>query len=328
MVNPNTHAQGTTAGFTIETSTTINYQFGTQNINETQDFYFPVVNEILSFSLSANQSSVDVINQQQNALLTYQLINNGNGSEDFVLDIQSSGDFSSNYQVYFEDYDAVNGNQLSIITGGNDETLYAPGQVINMQADQHIVIYLLTNIPNALSNSSTSIFEVTALSQSSNVSSAALGQVLIGAGQNISNSNSPLDGTASDLIVLTEFGQSKASAQFFVNQTGVSVDKSIESSSLTVAGQQITGRFVQGAIVTYLVTVVVNSGTANNLLIQDPIDVSMSYIAESIEYQDNTSPYLSIPDNGSYFPNENKIKFSLGNKTDGTYRLKYQAIIN
>jgi hypothetical protein len=112
-----------------------------------------------------------------------------------------------------------------------------------------------------------------------------------------------------------------------VNDVSVTIDKTIAGVTANVGGQVVNGQYIPGATVTYLITVVVTGGTAESLSIIDTVPTDMTYVANTIEKDDNTTTFAAEPDT-AYDSLNRTVSVPFGNKADGTYRIRFNATIN
>lgn len=323
LVSPKAHAIGVEAGRNLTSTATMTYSRGAQILIQSASAT-TVVQEVLNFT-TMSSANIDVINNQANALLSFELRNDGNGTEGFVFDISNTGDFSVSYQVFYENVSTTQPNNLSLITGdtvNNSEIQYVTNDVVTLSPDQHIIIYVVSQIPNAIQNGNVSTINFSAVSQSNDVAGKSIGDIVIGSGDNNDVTNTP-----TDLIIATANGTSSSSAEYRMNETGVNVEKTIISSEIEINNQIVTGSFVKDAIVTYQVSVVINDGTAENLVITDELSNDLDLVPNSIETKFNSDPYQSVSDSTGYLPATRQISIPLGNRSDGTYLLRYKAKI-
>jgi len=323
LVSPKTHAIGVEAGRNLTSTATMTYTRGAQSLTQSASAT-TVVQEVLNFT-TLSSADIDVINNQANALLSFQLRNDGNGSEDFIFNISNTGDFSVSYQVFYENFSTTQPNNLSLITGdtvNNNEIQYITNDVITLSPDQHIIIYVVSQIPNAIQNGNVSTINFSAVSQSTDVIGKNIGDIIVGAGDDDEVTNTP-----TDLIIATANGTSSSAAEYRMNETGVNVEKTILSSEIEINNQIVTGRFVKDAIVTYQVSVIINDGTAENLVITDELSNDLDFVPGSIETKFNSDPYQSVSDSSGYLPATRQIRIPLGDRSDGTYLLRYKAKI-
>jgi len=309
LVSLNTHAAGTSAGSTITNTATVTYSVASSQHTKSDSIDL-TVDEVINLDVTTT-GQTDVTANETNAVVAYQVTNLGNGSEAYSLNNTLSGDFTpGNVTVYYEPYDAA-GN-----TFDGTETQYTAGSAINFSEDQSYVVYIVSDIPASPTNGQSATITLDVISQTVGASTASIGDILNGQGTG-----------GTDAVVAINQGRDSDNSAYNVNQVSVDIDKTISGVTAMVGGQAVNGQYIPGATVTYLITVTVTGGTADNLSIIDTVPTDMTYVANSIEKDDNTASFTAVADT-AYDSNNRTISVPFGNKADGTYRVQFNATIN
>ena len=305
----NATAAGTSAGSVITNTATVTYSVASSQHTKSDSINL-TVDEVINVDITST-GNTDVTANENNAVLAYQVTNLGNGSEDFSFTNALSGDFNpTSVTVYYEPFNA-GGN-----TFDGTETTYTPGSSLTFSEDQSYVVYVVSNIPSTPASGDSATVTIEAVSQTPGASSAALGDILAGEGT-----------SGSDAVVAIAQGRDSDAGNYNVNDVSVTIDKTIAGVTANVGGQVVNGQYIPGATVTYLITVVVTGGTAESLSIIDTVPTDMTYVANTIEKDDNTTTFAAEPDT-AYDSLNRTVSVPFGNKADGTYRIRFNATIN
>jgi uncharacterized repeat protein (TIGR01451 family) len=258
-------AAGTVAGTVIPNIVTLSYSIA--GITATPVTSAPAsvtVGEIIDLALTWQDGApVNVNSPDSNDPLRFQLVNTGNGNETFILSRTNNlgGDqfnpASSPTPIYLES-NATPGLQ----TGAGGDTPY--GGSLALPPDGSATIYLLSDTPPGVPSGSRGDVQLTAASATPGASGAAYGTVLNGQG----------DGGV-DAVVGVPLGQAQATGSYLVSGLSVVVAKSVVSPSNP-------DTLVPGAVITYRVLVTLSgTGTADNLVITDPLPAQVTYQPDS-----------------------------------------------
>lgn len=277
------------------------------------------VDEVINVNLTALDSgnNVDVNSGDASTVQNYQLSNLGNGNEAFVLTQTSTGDFNpDSTSIYYEP--VVGGNGVFDGT----ESLYTTGSALDLDPDQEYYIYVVSSIPAGANVGDSSSITLDATAQTPGVNGANTGDVLTGAGTN-----------GTDAVVATNGGSSSGSSTYTVvaaPNAVVNIVKTIDSVTADVNGTTVTGKYIPGATVTYLISVEVVSGTAEALNIIDTLPTDVTYVANSLEQKiEGAAVFTSVPAaSGGYDSLTNQVSVQFGNRGVGTYEIMLDATIN
>ncbi len=305
-------AIGTQAGTTITNTATANYNLGGAPATpETASDSFDVVEVIRMTMTWQDGANVAVTTPDTARVLTFEVTNTGNGSEDFTFstnDALGGDDFNpSGTQVWYENGLAA-GLQTS---GGNMDVLHNPGVNDPTLADDGtLTVYVVCNIPAGLSDTNTGDVAITATSTTTGASGSALGAVLVG-GE----------------VVGVAGANAAATGTYIVSSVSVTLTKAITGASDPFGGTE----YVPGATITYRITVsVAGSGTAEALVITDPIPGDMTYAAGTISV-DSTGQTDAGGDDSADFnvTNANTVTVDFGDTAaPATHTIDFNVTIN
>ncbi len=298
------HAQatGTLAGTVISNTVTLAYTLdGAANVASSNTATF-TVDEIINVSLVAQDAAPVAVNSPDtNRVITFTLINIGNGSENFSLNHNNAiaGDqfdpLTAAAGGIFLESGAATGFQAS---GPNADTFYIPGSNDPvLTADASRVVYLVSDIPSSLALGSTARASLSAASLTAGASGAAPGTTLAGLGVG-----------GGDALV----GASRAAANivgsYQVSGLAVAVFKRV---SLIQNPQGRTSTIIMpGSVLTYSVTLRVSgNGTASNLAFNDPLPAETDFVPGSITVNGLARTDAAGDDNANFAANTINVVF-------------------
>jgi uncharacterized repeat protein (TIGR01451 family) len=258
-------AVGTPVGTLIENTATVNFDLAGTPITVTTNTTTVTVVERIDVLTTLQSGQIQVTANDTNQALLFTVTNIGNGTESFLLDIDSviaGSDFdpipSAPDSIYLDsDGDGIfnPANDTPYVQGNNDPDL---------AADESIGVFLLNDIPGTVVNGDIGRSQLTA---TSTTGTGAPGTVYPGQG----------DGNVDAVIGTTE-GDSSSIGEYLVSVVMLDVIKS----------QLVTDQFggaapIPGATITYTITVqVMSTGTATGSVLGDPIPTNSTYVASSI----------------------------------------------
>jgi len=120
--------------------------------------------------------------------------------------------------------------------------------------------------------------------------------------------------------------QASATGRYFTSSLGLGMTKSV-ISTLDPNGGTVK---MPGAIVTYQITTTVSGvGTANGLVITDPIPAEMTYLPSSIEVGGVAKTDSNDVDNAEFITGTQTVSVSLGNVSSSPpVVITFRATIN
>lgn len=265
-------ALGTSAGTSITNRVTVNYTLGSDPTlrTSTATDVFSVVEIIDVAVVWQDGANVPVNSPQAGAVLTYQVVNTGNGPEDFQLSVDhniAGDDFNPTAAIPTMLWLESNGSFGLQNSGASPDTSIVLGGSITLNADATAVVYVLSDIPGSLVDTQIGYVALTADAMTPGASGAPAGTELPGAG------------VGGDAMVGSTNADGSAQGTHEVSAPQVDLSKSIVQMLDPYGGNQP----YTSAQVTYRIQVDVSgSGMAEALVITDIIPVNTTYVAGSI----------------------------------------------
>jgi uncharacterized repeat protein (TIGR01451 family) len=256
-------AAGTPAGTVIDNTALVSFDVGGTSISLNSNNVSITVDERIDVVVTLQSPQVLVAAGDTNRNLLFRVTNNGNGTEDFLLAIDSNlagDDFDPVPAVpgiYF-DTDASGDFNLGDVayTAGNNDPQLA--------ADAFVDILLVNDIPLSAANGEIGFSQLTAISLTGN---GVPGNVFAGQGEG-----------GGDAVLGTSGGRASDNGEYLVSDVTLSIVKTVVVSD-PFGGTQP----VPGATLTYSLAVeVTNAGTAGNSTVDDPVPVNTTYLANSL----------------------------------------------
>jgi uncharacterized repeat protein (TIGR01451 family) len=249
-------AGGVTAGTLIENTAVASYDDGAGARTINSNTVTVRVDELLDVTLTS-QDPGPINTRPGDAVLTFELTNQGNGPEAFTL--------LANPAVAGNDFDvvvrsiAIDSNGNGVYDAGVDEILTAPQTTAILAPDTVLTVFVLVTVPDGASDTQTSNVDLTAEAVTG---SGAPGTVFAGAG---------VDG--GDAIVGTTGAIATARGQLVVGVASVELIKSV-----TLRDPFGGTSAVPGTIATFTILARVSgSGTINDLVVTDAIPDGTTY---------------------------------------------------
>jgi uncharacterized repeat protein (TIGR01451 family) len=258
-------AVGTPAGTPIAGTATASYTLGGDPtvLTATASSSFNVLEVINVALIWQDTANVPVDSPQTDRVLTFLLTNTGNGPETFRLtaDGAVAGDqFNPAVQSIWIESNATPGLQAA-------DTPYNPAGIA-LPADGSAVVYVTSTIPAGLADGAIGNVRLTAAALTPGAAGQAPGTLLPGAGYG-----------SVDAVVGATRAQQDSSGSYAVATVSVTLSKGIARIVDLFGGD----RPYTGARVTYRITVALSgSGTAEALVVSDPIPAGMTYVAGSL----------------------------------------------
>lgn len=249
-------AGGVTAGTLIENTAVASYDDGAGARTINSNTVTVRVDELLDVTLSSLDPG-PISTRPGDAVLTFELTNQGNGPEAFRLTANTAvagNDFDSTFQAI-----AIDSNSNGIYDAGIDEILTAPQTSAVLAPDTVLTIFVLVTVPDGVSDTQTSNVDLTAEAVTGN---GAPGTVFAGQG---------VDG--GDAIVGTTGAIATARGALIVGVANVALIKSV-----TLRDPFGGTSAVPGTIATFTIRAeVTGTGTINDLVITDLIPDGTAY---------------------------------------------------
>ena len=255
-------AAGTAAGTPITNQATANYTVNSTAFSETSNVTTTRVAEILNVDLVwQDASNVTVIPGDTNRVLTFQVTNTGNGTDDYTLaglSTLSGDDFDPTLVGIYLDSNRLNTNDPVLV------------------ADASVTVFVLNNMPDRLSDNDVGDSQLTVTSKTG---TGTPGTVVAGAGE-----------LGTDAVVGTSGASDDDMGTYIASALAVLV-----VNSVAIADPFGGSEPVPGAVLTYTVRVsVVGTGMAQGLVITDPIPDDTTYNVGTLNL--NTGPLTDAAD--------------------------------
>jgi uncharacterized repeat protein (TIGR01451 family) len=249
-------AGGVTAGTLIENTAVASYDDGAGARTINSNTVTVRVDELLDVTLTSLDPG-PISTRPGDAVLTFELTNQGNGPEAFRLTANTAvagNDFDTVFQAI-----AIDSNGNGIYDDGVDEILIAPQATAMLAPDTVLTVFVLVTVPDGVSDTQTSNVDLTAEAVTG---SGAPGTVFAGQG---------VDG--GDAIVGTTGAIATARGALIVGVANVALIKSV-----TLRDPFGGTSAVPGTIATFTIRAeVTGTGTINDLVITDLIPDGTTY---------------------------------------------------
>ena len=266
-------ALGTSAGTVIQNRAMATFDIGAAtNLTAYSSTVSTTVDELIDVMVdnAGIGTTYVIVLPAQNQPLLFNVTNNGNGTESFVLSVSesSSDDFDTDpptvvpatpgVEIYIDDGDAV---------FEESDVDYATS--LTLLADQSVGVWVIQDVPlGAGSAGDVAQITLTAAHQHAPFSSVP-GTVYTGEGDG---------GAPCDAVLGVSGGAGSVTKAYQLTLTALNMVK-----SATVADPLGGTEPVPGATITYTIQFgVTGSGSVENLVIQDPVPVNTSFVSGSI----------------------------------------------
>ncbi len=276
------HALGTDAGTNIENTATVNFEIGglpqtpvASNTTQTR------VDELLDVVVVNNDGgAVAVGSPDTGAVLQFTVTNNGNGAEVYRIvadaDVAEGGFNPTLDQLYLET------NGTPGLQVGSD-TAYVPGiSDPSINEDESLVVYVVSNIPGGLAQADNGDVELRAVAQTV-IDQAGTDDPGAAGWPTPGTSYAGLGDGGGDAVVGSSYDSGSLlllnTGRYQVSNAVISVTKSVLSIADPFGGSTV----VPGSVITYqLVLTVAGTGTADAVVMTDPLPVELAYVANTL----------------------------------------------
>ncbi|QUL38976.1 hypothetical protein [Erythrobacter sp. JK5] len=254
-------AEGVSAGTLIENTATATYDDGDGPKSVDSNTVTLRVDELLDVTVtSLNSGAVAAV--PGDAVLTFELTNQGNGPEAFEL-VTNPTVTGNDFDVTVDDV-AVDTNGNGTYDPGVDEILTAPQTTAVLAADERLTLFVLVTVPTGVTDTQQSTVELTA---NAVTGTGAPGTTFAGQGVG-----------GGDAIAGTTGASAIATGALQVGITSVDLIK-----SATIADPFGGTSAVPGSVVTFTITAnVAGSGSVDDLIVTDAIPTGTSYTAGTL----------------------------------------------
>lgn len=256
MIATSAQANGVTAGTLIENTAVASYDDGTGPRTINSNTVTVRVDELLDVTLTSRDPG-PVSTRPGDAVLTFELTNQGNGPEAFRL-VANPAVAGNDFDVVVRNI-AIDSNGNGVYDAGVDQLLTAPEVTAVLAPDSVLTVFVLVTVPDTATDTRTSNVDLTAEAATG---TGAPGTVFAALG---------VDG--GDAIVGSTGAIATARGQLVVGVASVDLTKSV------VLRDPFGGTSaVPGTIATFtIVARVSGAGTVNDLTITDAIPDGTTY---------------------------------------------------
>ena len=315
-------AVGVPAGTSITNNVTVNFTVGgIPGVAFDSDVF--EVQEVINVNVSwQDAGNVPVSASSVQQVLTFLVTNTGNGIESFSLLLNNS-------PVVVDDFDPLNGNiyldgnSNGTFDGAPTDPLYVPGTndpLLNANGVDSQIVFLVSDIPAIVSTGQTGTSELTANSLTTGAAGAASGTNLNGLG----------DGGIDAVVGVTQ-ASDVANGTYEVNANPVDVNIVKSAQVISDGAGCVTAPCspIPGATIRYTLQVnVTGVGTANNLVITDPIPINTTYVSESMNLNSASLTDSGVDADAGNF-SANTVTVNLGNVSGAvTHSITFDVTIN
>lgn len=315
LISPFTIAAGTTAGTTISNQATVTYDAGAGQVTATSSAVSITVQELVNATIQNQQvGDLAVGAGETNAVMKFNLSNTGNGSEAFTINASNiTGDqFDvSNTRYYLDDGDNNFNTGDALLVGGVTPTIAANG---------NITIWVLADIPTTTTAGGSIVdgnkADIIITAQANTFLNATPSNANPNQGDVVNSA-----GDASTDAVFGGTGTISDNATYVVSAISVTIVKTIEAKDNHFAAN--SALLVPGADITYqLLVTVTGNGSANNVVVTDPLPSSLALKGGIVNGKINVNGVdltasSADTDNASYDANTNTITVNLGTVAAG-----------
>lgn len=314
-------AMGTAATTPISNTATISFTSAGTPLTVSDTVVFNVHELIDVTTTWQDGANVAVATPSVDGVLTYLIVNTGNGIETFSMTVFNddvTDDFDpTSPRIYLD-----NGN--STWDGIATETLYVPGTndpVLDANGVDRITVFVLNDIPAALANGDLGNSRLDVQATTAGAAGAAIGTVLNNLG----------DGGAIDAVVGSSQAQTNTIGTYVV-APAAAVTVTLTKSSLVIAN--LEGCVIApcapnpGATVRYtVVATVAGAGDAESLVITDVVPADTTYFPASITLDAAGKTDIVDADEANF--NAGTITLNLGDVTaPATRTITFDVTIN
>lgn len=254
-------AEGVDAGTLIENTATATYEDGEGQKTVDSNTVTLTVDELLDVTVTSLDGGPVGASPGQ-AVLTYEVTNQGNGPEAFTLIADpavAGNDFDTALDLI-----AVDTNGNGVYDDGVDEILTGPETTPVLAADEAVTVFVVVTVPGATNDGDASQIELRA---DAVTGTGAQGTTFAGAGVN-----------GVDVIVGTTGASAVANGSLVIGLTTVELAKAVSVVD-PFGGTSV----VPGAVATFTLSAeVVGDGSLDALVISDAIPDATTYVAGSL----------------------------------------------
>jgi uncharacterized repeat protein (TIGR01451 family) len=269
-------AVGVAAGTLISNTATVRFNIGgTSAVAVDTDIF--QVQEIINVDVTwQDAANIAVTPGSAQQILTFLITNTGNGVESFSLLIDNAAIASDDFNP-FNGTIYLDGNSNGVFDGALTDPVYVPGTndpLLNANGIDTQIIFLVSDIPVAVTIGQTGESQLTANSLTPGAASAIAGTNLNGLGD--SGTDAVVGVTEADDVAVGVYEVDTSPINVSILKTA----EVISNSSCSAAPCSP----IPGATIRYSLQVnIIGVGTINNLVITDSIPNNTTYSVESID---------------------------------------------
>lgn len=300
-------AVGTIAGTTITNNVTVGYVLSgvPQTISTSSSF---IVDRVVNVTVT-NNSNPSTAPNQLNVPMSFRVTNTGNAAQRYALQVVSrvTDSFDMNNVRIFLD-----NNNNGSLDGG--DTLYVDaGTFGDLVSDASFTVMIVSDTPGTVVNGQTAVYDLLATS----VDAGTLTVSVQTAGQNSAGVDTVfIDSAGSAAGDAARDGKHSAAGTYTVG-----VPSTVSMNKTVLVLDQLGGNLaVRGATLRYTITITVTGGgTAQNVVISDPIPVNTTYTAGTLRLNSILLTDIADADAGDVgATTPNTVTVKLGNLTSAS----------
>ena len=303
-------ALGTPAGTVINNTLTVNYKINNapqQTLTRSTNF---VVDRVINMVVTKN-ADVNTAPTSSNVALSFLITNTGNASVRFALSAVSKATNTwsmNNVRIYRDN------NSSGIWDAG--DTLYSDASTFgDLASDVSAVVLIVADTPAVVEMGQASLYDLVATA----VDAGTLNVSIPTAGTETSGIDTVfLDATGSAVGDGERDGKHSAAGSFGVIATALSVN--LSKTVVKITDQWGSNLAIPGATLRYkIAATTTGSGTANNVVISDPLSENTTYIANTLRLNDTILTDTADGDAGTVqIAEPNVVTVKLGSLTSSS----------
>ncbi|UAB76859.1 hypothetical protein INR77_08315 [Erythrobacter sp. SCSIO 43205] len=300
-------AEGVTAGSLIENTATATYEDGEGEKSVDSNTVTLTVDELLDVTVTSLDGG-PVAAEPGEAVLTYEVTNQGNGPEAFTL-IADPAVAGNNFDTTVN-LIAIDTNGNGVYDDGVDEVLTGPETTSELAADEAVTVFVVVTVPGGTTDGDTSQVELRA---DAATGTGAPGTTFAGAGVN-----------GTDAIVGTTGASAIANGSLVIGLTTVELTKAVSVVD-PFGGTSV----VPGSVATFTLSAeVLGDGTLDALVITDAIPADTTYVDGSLALDGNPLTDAADTDQGTA-SDASGISVDIGTVAGGdTYEVTFDVTID
>jgi len=299
------HAKGVSAGTVIENSATLSFSVQDEDFSLESNIVRDVVSQLIDVKVSwMDTRAIAVSKGDKGRVLTFKVINSGNGSDSFALQSEQAGghsDFETKKnKIYIDSNDNLKLDK-------NDKKV----STIRLKEDETALLFISSNIVQKTSAISGSKSFVSLKATSLRGGSGKRGTLHKGEGI---NGVDAIDGIGG--------GVGSESGVYKLLNTNVHIEKSVYRDG------SVAEHFLVGSILTVKIDITIQGeGTVDRLIVGDKLPEDVEYIKNSLRIDGKLLTDVRDEDRGTYLSIEKKMtcffkKLKSSSKHTMSYKVK------